>query len=110
MVALCFVLKGVDASQVLRIRCENARPRRFESGLAGYCFELPHRAGKAVPAAIGDKAMGVEASLKREGDGLDLELKNTGEGRLENIRVAFRLPLKYSDGVVKNWASSLEPA
>ena len=109
MAPLSFAVKGVKASEVLRVRCDGAEPQRFEAGLGAYGFDLPHSAGKSIPSAIGAEAMGVEASLKREGDGLNLELKNTGEGRLENIRVAFRLPLKYSEGVVKNWAGSLEP-
>ena len=109
LIPLSFVLKGVRSEEVKELRGGTVKPRRFERGLPDYTFDLPHGGDHGLPQAYGPPALGIEASLSFAGNQLQLRLRNPSEAKIENIRVVFRLPLKWKEGVVKKALDGLWP-
>ena len=51
----------------------------------------------------------LRALLFRRGQELALTLKNDGTARITDVRVAFRLPLRWREGVINREVSAIEP-
>jgi hypothetical protein len=64
--------------------------------------------GGGLSQGSADGVEGLQALLQRKEGGLALQLHNGGAQPLHDIRVVFRLPLRWKDGVVRREVKSLE--
>ena len=121
-VPLTLAFDGVGPEEVLSLSSEGAKIEA--SGIPGLCaVDLSHDGEFGPVAAYGrsdnpgnsdrwdDVApfSGVRALLQRRPDHLVLHLKNDGEAPLRRIRVTFRLPLRWREGVVRRNLEALGP-
>ena len=121
-VPLTLAFDGVDPEEVLSL--SSAGTQIKSSGVPGICaVDLEHDS-QFGPVAVygrsdnpenndrlGDVAAlaGLRARLQRGADHLVLHLRNDGEDPLRHIRVTFRLPLRWREGVVRRHLEDLEP-
>jgi hypothetical protein len=105
---LSFSIRGTKPSEVIRVRCKNASPRRLKDLSGSYCFALPQGKGKAAPQFFGP-GLGLWAVLTSSPAGLRLRLRNDSKEEIEEIRVIFRVEAPVEPGVIKHWAGSLDP-
>ncbi|MES2201044.1 MAG: hypothetical protein V4498_02205 [candidate division FCPU426 bacterium] len=105
---LSLALKGVKASDIVEIRSPHAKLVRFEFS-ENPAFDLYHDKDRGLPDAYGFEASGLQASLSLGNGNLKLALKNNSAKAIRSLRVAFRLPLKYSPGVVKRSLEGIGP-
>jgi peptidoglycan/xylan/chitin deacetylase (PgdA/CDA1 family) len=114
-VPLTLRVEGVPADAVLSVECPGADVAPVGLG-GGYAFDLSHdRLRGAIETygesdnpgnadRLGDAAAGAEglrALLYRRGGVLNLTLRNDGARPLNDLRVIFRLPLRWREGVVR---------
>ncbi|MEK7476144.1 MAG: polysaccharide deacetylase family protein [Candidatus Coatesbacteria bacterium] len=108
-VPLTFVIRGVRPRSVKAIESRGAVGKLTTIGGA-YAFNLGHDAPRALPARIDQLATGrgtpgkfpfLSASLTRKGTELELEIGNSGDQPLRDVRLVYRLPLAWKNGLVK---------
>jgi hypothetical protein len=108
-VPLTFVIRGVEPRTVKEIRGKGAVEKLQPIGGA-YAFNLGHDTPRALPAKIDRLATGegipaefpfLSASLTRRGNELALNIGNTGDKPLQDVRLVYRLPPAYKNGLVK---------
>jgi len=108
-VPLTFIIKGVPARAVKGIRGKGTVGKLAPIGGA-YAFNLGHDSPRALPVKIDQLATGqgvpakfpfLSASLARKGNELDLEIKNSGDEPVRDLRLVYRLPLAWKNGLVK---------
>lgn len=121
-VPLTLRVEGVPREAVVSVACPGAdvAPVNLEGG---YAFDLFHDRGRGPIAACSEAANsgdsdrtadakagpeGLRALLHREGGILKLHLRNDGPGPIRDIRVVFRVPLRWSDGVIRRALPELE--
>jgi hypothetical protein len=105
---LTLMLQGVQPGDVLRVRCDNATPKRLPDYAGQYCFALPSGRGKAATTALG-KGLGLSAILSNSQAGLRLRLRNESKQEIKKIRVTFRIEVPVEPGLIKHWAGDLDP-
>jgi peptidoglycan/xylan/chitin deacetylase (PgdA/CDA1 family) len=121
-VPLTLVVDGVSPGEVLGASCAGSEVK--PSGVPGVCaFDLGHDRGLGPIGAfcrslnpenseqVGDAPTVAQAKalLHRGSNHLALLLRNEGERPLRDIRATFRLPLRWSEGIVRRHVESLEP-
>ena len=119
---LTFTVKGPARVDVASVSCAGADTKVFSLG-ESCAFDLFHDADKGPVGAYSESVTppgagqthpatgsgeGLEALLQRTDGGLALRLHNGGARPLHDIRVVFRLPLLWQDGVVRNEVETLE--
>jgi peptidoglycan/xylan/chitin deacetylase (PgdA/CDA1 family) len=112
---LTLKVDGVPRESVTSIDCASADPAAVDVG-GGYAFDVPHDRTRGAVAAYAQSdnpsnAAGFEGStagpdglrafLQRSGAALRLALRNEGTQELKDVRVVFRLPLRWREGVVR---------
>lgn len=118
---LTFKVERVSKEEVISVESPGAEVQPVALG-ASYAFDLCHgRKRGAVEAyaetdnprntdRLEEAGKGVEslrALLYRKGRVLTLVLRNEGEQVLQDIRVVFRLPLRWEEGVVRKQVGTL---
>jgi peptidoglycan/xylan/chitin deacetylase (PgdA/CDA1 family) len=114
-VDLTLAVLGVASDELLRVDCPTAvvvassRPREGK-----LVFHLPHDRNQQLPEKIGSVASPkndpdlaaadpdfpeIVGALHVKGDSLTLKLANDGNKALEKVRLTWRLPLGWKDGV-----------
>ena len=81
-------------------------PRTADPGAAR--FQVPHAPASRLPGKIGwiegegsdPDFPALRAQLRFQGGALELTLANAGDAPLEDVRIAYRLPLEWAEGVV----------
>ncbi len=118
VVPLTFRVKGVAVDNVVRVIGNDAKVSAAPAVAGAFCFNLHHDSDKSLPAAIAWRKEGAKegkefpflvASLQARGDSLRLSLKNSGKAPLEEVRLTYRLPLAYKNGVVKKELGAIAP-
>ncbi|MBL9127518.1 MAG: polysaccharide deacetylase family protein, partial [Verrucomicrobiales bacterium] len=126
-VPLTFRVAGIAAASVVDVRCATARvstPGRDERGVR---FDVPHDDDQRLPIRIGfvrpnltrrseptesdtdTDIAGVRALLGIEGERVRLRLDNRSGRELRGLRVTYRLPLAWADGVVRRAVPDMAP-
>ncbi|MDD2765199.1 MAG: hypothetical protein PHE83_14640 [Opitutaceae bacterium] len=121
---LTLKVEGVSKDEVLSVESPGAEVQPV--ALAGaYGFDLFHdrRRGAVETYAKVDNPKnsdqletvpagpeGLRALLYRKDRVLTLVLRNEGRHSLEDVRVVFRLPLRWADGVIRRSVGALAPA
>lgn len=108
---------GVPRAQVAAVRCRTAECVPSARAGDGYVFSLGHDRNQGLPAKIGlikpntdnHKVLtatdqdtdfpGLRALLYSDNGRLTLVLDNQGQAPLRDVRVTYRLPLAYKEGV-----------
>ena len=117
---LSFRVDGVGRDDVVSVACDGADAKVFPLG-ESYAFDLFHDRnlgpveayaqtgpGGGPPQESPGGTEGLQALLERTTGGLALRLHNAGPKPLHDIRVVFRLPLRWADGVIRREVGSLE--
>ncbi len=122
-VPLTLRVTGVPASKVASVRCATADV----SPSAPLLFNLGHNRDQSLPAKIGmvlpnvqNRATltpddcdtdfaGLRAQLHLANGRLVLALDNEGDKPVTRLRVTFRLPLEWKEGVVRRMVRDLPP-
>jgi peptidoglycan/xylan/chitin deacetylase (PgdA/CDA1 family) len=122
-VPLTFQIEGVKKSDMLSVVCAGSRPKPVVKG-SEILFDLPHASDQGTVEEFASSIQdgdtqsfddlekgpgGLKGLLVRNADGLTLELRNQGPGVLRDIRVTFRLPLAWKEGVQNQSARPLAP-
>ena len=118
---LTLMVEGVSQQEVVSVESPGAEVRQVS--LDGpYAFDLFHDKSRGEVEVyaeadnpgnadqLGDAKSGLQglrALLHRKGRLLSLVLRNDGNQALRDIRVVFRLPLRWKDGVVRKQVASL---
>ncbi len=118
---LTFRVDGIGGDDAVSISCAGAETK--EVLLSGtHAFDLFHDrdigpiesfAASAATTAEGQPqqtagADGLQAIMVRREDGVTLLLHNAGKQALHDVRVVFRLPLRWREGVVRRELRTLE--
>ncbi|MFA5058885.1 MAG: polysaccharide deacetylase family protein, partial [Opitutaceae bacterium] len=118
---LTLKVEGVDPAAVTSVTCASAAVEPMVLPGA-YGFDLFHDRQQGVIEAYGTTdnptngermesvpagPEGLRALLYRKGRVLTLELRNEGTCALEDVRVVFRLPLRWEEGVVRKQVGAL---
>lgn len=125
---LTLQVSGVPAASVVAVRCATAEAapskRKPESP---FRFNLSHDRSRHLPIAVGmtppnidgrksfgdkdfdEKFPGLKALLNFEGGTLRLAIENAGKAPLESVRVTYRLPLAWKEGVVRRRLAGVAP-
>ncbi|MFA5057188.1 MAG: polysaccharide deacetylase family protein [Opitutaceae bacterium] len=118
---LTLKVEGVTPGEVVSVACAGAevQPVALEGAYAFDLFHDRQRGAIEVYAETDNPensdqfegtaagAEGLRALLYRKGRVLTLALRNEGGRALEDLRVVFRLPLRWEDGVVRKHVGSL---
>jgi hypothetical protein len=108
----------VEAADLPAVQCDGRTLRAYADDDGAVLVELPHSPGQALPVHIGyidnpsnepepgathaDPAFpGLQAVLHSSSDGLALRVRNGTGDALRNVAVTYRLPLRYSPGVIR---------
>ncbi len=109
-IPLTFAVKGVEPTAVKKVRKSGAGMKVLEPIDGAYAFNLGHDKPRALPVKIDVIGGGLEnkgefsdikASLVKKGAKLALSVENTGKEKLDGLRVVYRLPVAWENGVVK---------
>jgi hypothetical protein len=119
-IPLTFELTGIEPNNVVSIECSGTRVEQAKSPQGAIRFHVHHAAGVSLPKKV-DHVVSVEGqriasnefpsisgALNSDGKMLTLHLKSTEPGPIDIRRVAYRLPLRYSNGVVFRSTPELE--
>lgn len=111
-IPLTFELAGVEPDEVVSIDCSGARVERTESLQGAVRFHVHHLADMGLPERI-DQVVSVEGrlvtstefpeiagALEHDGRTLTLRLENKGPVSVDVRRVTYRLPLRYTKGII----------
>ncbi|MCI0638868.1 MAG: NEW3 domain-containing protein [Gemmataceae bacterium] len=114
-------VEGVDKDDVVSVESPGAVVERVDLG-ASPVFDIFHgqehgavevyaetvNAGNADQLdEVTSRTEGLRALLYRKGHVLTLALRNDGTQALQDIRVTFRLPLRWTEGVVRKQVGTL---
>ena len=121
---LTFKITGVPAQDVVAVKCSTAERVKATRQMNGYSFHLQHDRDQALPAKIdlivnndnqtsvrGGKDSdfpGLKGALSFKADKLHLALDNQTGSALTKIRITYRLPLAWDEGVVFCSATDLK--
>jgi peptidoglycan/xylan/chitin deacetylase (PgdA/CDA1 family) len=120
-VPLTLRVEGVPREAVVSAECPGADAAPVDLG-GGFAFDLFHDRDRGAIAACAEAANpanspgredakagpeGLRALLHREGGALRLYLRNDGPAPLRDIRVVFRVPLRWRDGVIRGTLPAL---
>ena len=118
---LTFLVKGVSDADVVSVKSPGAEVRPVALGGA-YAFDLSHGQDHGTIEAYAESdnpgnterleeakspTEGLRARLCRKDRVLTLALRNEGGQTLHDIRVVFRLPLRWQEGVVRKQVGTL---
>jgi hypothetical protein len=116
-VPLTFTIKGVEPQAVKEINSKGAVEKLAPtSGM--YVFNLGHDLPRALPGKIDQLATGqgtpgefpfLTASLVRKGNKLAVDIRNTGDNALQDLRLVYRLPPVQKNGLVKRKLGEVKP-
>lgn len=118
-IPLTFEIAGVEPDGIRSIECPGAQISRTEAPSGIVRFHVHRPAGSSLPARIDHVAAAtgeltasaefsaIRGSLACDGKTLNLRLENAGASPVEIRRVAYRLPLRYSPGIVRRPATAL---
>lgn len=112
-------IEGVGRDEVESVRC-NSADVQVAPGAPSYAFDLFHdrdqgpveaysqTGAQAAGSRNGTETVeGLAASLERREGRLALALHNTADRALRDLRIVFRLPLRWQEGVVRRDAGPL---
>ncbi len=120
-IPLTFEITDVQPDTVKSIECSGARISRTEAPAGIVRFHI-HPVAASLPERIDHVATAtgelsasadfpaIRGALKCDEKALTLRLENAGTSSIEIQRVAYRLPLRYSPGVVRRPATALTSA
>jgi len=121
-VPLTFEVAGVTPVEVRDIIVDNAKVTRMDNARKTVRFHLSHAAEHVLPEKIDQvvcnggeqliapaKLPGIAACLRLSRDALHLSITNAGDVHLEHLRIAYRLPLLATPGVVFRNRLTLAP-
>jgi hypothetical protein len=112
-VPLSFEITGVQPDKVTSIECSSAKIERTETPEGTLRFHVRHPAESELPLRIDHVATangeiaastefpGIRGGLTCNGQGLVLRLENTEQTAVSIRRVAYRVPLRYRQGVFR---------
>jgi peptidoglycan/xylan/chitin deacetylase (PgdA/CDA1 family) len=121
-VPLTFEVEGVKKDEVQGVACTGAKVQRVEKSKT-FSFDLSHDAAQGPIESYAEISQvgnvdrwedakegpnGLRSSLNRTEEGLSLVIQNGGTVSLKHIRVTFRLPLRWKEGVIRKTLDSLE--
>ncbi|MBC8876019.1 MAG: hypothetical protein H8E44_41875 [Planctomycetes bacterium] len=118
-IPLTFEIAGVEPDSVKSIECSSARIDQAEAQDGKIQFHVGHPAELSLPVqidhvatAIGELAASTEfpafrGAFKRDGKTLTLRLENAGTPPIVIRRVAYRVPLRYSHGIIRRPGTAL---
>jgi len=123
MIPLTLTIDDVDAKDVVSVNCPGAEVKLLEIG-GRFAFDLCHDSDRKMIAVYGesknpsnDSEMrvlnsfeGMRAFLFRRENILMLRIANVGNSDLREIRVVFRLPLRWTQGVISRRVETMAPA
>src|SRR5271157_1795400 len=117
---LTFKVDGVSRDDAVSVSSALADTKALTLGEA-FAFDLFHDRGKGPVEAYAETAVtdgqprgpaggveGLQAVLQRKEGMLALLLHNGGTQNLRDIRIVFRLPLRWQDGVVRREVGTLD--
>jgi len=111
-IPLTFEITGVEPDRVIAIECTGATVERTEAPQGTVRFHVGHPAELSLPVRIDHVATttgemvgsvefpGIRGALTNNGEVLVLRLENTEAAPVSIRRVAYRVPLRYSQGVL----------
>ena len=125
-IPLTISIKGVDVKDIVSVESDTAECVRSERHDDEYYFHLQHNRDQKLPGKIGLIANegnrssieesdqdsdfpGLRGLLHKKGDKLHLTLHNQTGSPLTELRVTFRLPLAWDQGVIRRSIASLKP-
>ncbi len=123
---LTFEVRGVPSGAVAAVRCATAECRLSERDSDSYRFHLAQDRDQALPQKIGlihnreNRNQLSESDVDRDfpklrallhfrDDALHLAIENGSPEPLSDIRVAYRLPVAWKEGVVRRELTSIGP-
>jgi len=121
---LTLAVKNIHPEDILSINCPTARCELSDKNTNDFIFHLYHNRDQKLPDKIGlitnDQNQkqplkddpdfpGLKALLSFDNNDLNLELHNITSRPLENIQVAFRLPLACGQGLLQHKIKTIPP-
>jgi peptidoglycan/xylan/chitin deacetylase (PgdA/CDA1 family) len=120
-IALTAVIRGVEAEAVVSVAASGVEVEPLVVG-GRRAFDIPHPPGRSRIEVFGTAAndrnrrlplgaptAGLDALLRRQGRNLTLVLKNHSTVPLRELRVVFRLPLRWKPGVACHHVPDVRP-
>ena len=118
-IPLSFEMTGVEPDSITSIECSGGKVARTETPGGAVRFHVRHSAESSLPVRIDHVATAtgeltastefptIRGALKADGKILTLRLENVGSSPIEIRRVAYRVPLRYSPGIVRRPGTAL---
>jgi hypothetical protein len=109
-VAVSMVVRGASSRDIVKITSKGGASIEALPSVDGeYVFNLGHDAGLGLPTEIVQVESGavgtadLEISFSIAGKTLKTTILNSGRQAVEKMRLSYRLPLVYRQGVIKKW-------